>query len=275
MKNLIQFILRFHAHFVFLLLLTVSGFLLIQYNHYQKSTFFNSYTRISGGVNKVREASSHYFALDVKNKQLAEENKLLKNFLIGKHEDNWIGQMANDTLQKGDYRFSSARVVNLTTFKKLNYITINKGRKHGVKQGMAIFSNQGAVGIVKGTAPNFSIVLPIINTRSRVSSRIDSSGHFGTLIWEGISHNVAQLRGIEQNAKIKVGQPVYTTGYGASFPSGVLVGSIKSFNPDAEGLFYDIEIELATNFKKLYYVTIADHTQREELEALESSELYE
>lgn len=275
MKNLIQFILRHHVHFVFVLLLAVSGFLLVHYNYYQRATFFNSYASASGGVNLFVERASNYYALYEKNEQLAAENEALKNFLIGKPSENWIGDMSSDSLQSGDFEFKSGRVVNLTTHRKLNYITINRGRNHGVRQGMSVFSNQGAVGVVKGAAANFSIVLPIINIQSRVSSRIDSSGHFGTLVWEGVHYSIAKLRGIEQHAKVEVGQKIYTTGFGASFPSGILVGTITSYKPDAEGLFFDIEVELAANFKSLYYVTIANHTRDEELKDLEKSEVNE
>ena len=51
MRNLIQFLIKYHVHFVYLLFFTVSGFLLLEYNYYQQARFFNTYTKISARTN--------------------------------------------------------------------------------------------------------------------------------------------------------------------------------------------------------------------------------
>lgn len=53
-----------------------------------------------------------------------------------------------------EYQFIAAKVINCSTNKLLNYITLNKSRTaDGIKPDMGVISDEGVVGIVKKRYP--------------------------------------------------------------------------------------------------------------------------
>ena len=56
------------------------------------------------------------------------------------------------------YYFIGAQVINKSTLKLNNTITINKGIKDGVHPEMGVISKQGAVGVVKDVSDRKSVV---------------------------------------------------------------------------------------------------------------------
>lgn len=276
MRNLIQILIKYHAFFLFLFLEVVALILISQFNQYQSSKLSNLTVKYAGGFYNTSASLTQYLSLKDANEHLAEENSRLKNFLMESHRDNQYTQyIFNDSIVYKDFRYTSARVINNSTHKQMNYITLSKGRNDGIEPGMAVTSSQGVVGIVKGVSKNYSVVLPIHNLRTRISSKVDSTGYFGTLAWDGKDYRKAKLQGIEQNAKISVGQKIVTTGFGAVFPEGVLVGTIESFKRDDEGIFYEIDVLLATNFRKLYHVEVVRNLTGMEVKELEKEETNE
>lgn len=273
MRNLIQILIKYHSFFLFLFLEVVALILVSQFNQYQSSKMANLAVKYAGGLYNTSASLTQYLHLKDANEDLAEENSRLKNFLMESRRDNLYTQyIFNDSIIHKDFRYSYARVINNSTHKQMNYITLNKGINDGIEPGMAVTSSQGVVGIVKGVSKNYSVVLPIHNLRTRISSKVDSTGYFGTLAWDGKNYRKAKLRGIEQNAHITLGQKIVTTGFGAVFPEGILVGSIDAFKQDDEGIFYEIDILLATNFRKIYNVEVIRNLTRNEVKELEEEE---
>ena len=56
------------------------------------------------------------------------------------------------------------------------------------------------------------------------------------------------------------------------FPSGIPVGTIKNFTKQNDGDFYDIDIELFTNFKNIDNVYIVSNLKRNELNTIKESD---
>jgi rod shape-determining protein MreC len=60
-----------------------------------------------------------------------------------------------------------------------------------------------------------------------------------------------------------VGDTIETTGYSATFPEGILVGTVSSFEKPG-GDFYAIIVKLSTDFRKLHYVDIIGNVRKQE-----------
>ena len=52
-------------------------------------------------------------------------------------------------------------MINNSTNKRNNFITLNKGKVNGVKKGMGVVSNNGVIGVVHSVSENYSLVLSI------------------------------------------------------------------------------------------------------------------
>ncbi len=272
MRNLFQLFVRYHNFFLFLLLEAVAFLLIAQFNTYHKSKVVTLSATYAGNLYSVSSSVTDYFHLKKANEQLSEENAKLKNFLLQSNRDEYSTYHFNDSLIADYFWFRNARVIQNTTYKHKNYITLNKGAIDGITPGMAVMGKQGVVGSVKGVSKNFAVVIPIINLSSQISAKIDSSGYFGSLMWDGKDYRTAKLMDIEQNAKISLGQKVVTTGFGSFFPENLLIGTISKIRKDAEGIFYNIDVELATDFKQLYHVEIIENLKMDEINQLEAEE---
>jgi rod shape-determining protein MreC len=173
-----------------------------------------------------------------------------------------------DTPVRQQYEYTSASLVNNSVNRQKNFFTINKGKKQGVDVGMSVISQSGVAGMIVGSSDNFSVVMSLLNLDFRVSSRIKSNGYFGSLTWDGRDYRFAVLNEIPQHVNISVGDTVETTGYSALFPEGVMVGVISEFERSGSD-FYRIRVELATNFRKLTYVSVIRNLKKDEQKQLE------
>ena len=176
--------------------------------------------------------------------------------LAGKTKLNLPSFPYSDTLELATYRYSYAKVVNNSVNKLGNAITLNKGLAQGMRVGLGVVSSHGVVGVIKGVSSNYSVVLPIINSQMRISSKLKHTGYFGSLYWDGRDYRKAHLEGIEHYVQISVGDTVVTSGYGTIFPEGMLIGTVDKLDLSADGAFYDIVVNLSTNYKKLSYVEV-------------------
>jgi len=267
MRSLLRYLIRNYAFLLFLFLEVISLVFVFNYNHYQKVQYLNSANYATASVFNTFNSVIQYFELAKVNKTLAEENARLKSTKDTLVAKNSVGDTVSGfTVQEElNYRYISARVINNSVNKTLNYITLNKGKKHGVKPDMGIVSTQGVVGVVISVSESYSVGFSVLNNRWGVSAKLKKSGYFGPLSWEGGDYQIAKLNEIPFHVEMTVGDTIMTSSYSATFPEGVMIGTIKSFNkPDGES-FYQIEVELATDFKSIHYVEVVDNLDKKQL----------
>ena len=272
MRNLIAFIWKNYFFFLFLLLEVLSVYLLVQNNYFQRAGFINSTNDVSGSVFQAYNDANQYFHLKQTNEQLARENALLltklgssfRTLLIDKH-------LVNDSLHKQKYEYVKAKVVNNSTNRRNNYLTLNVGAKQGIEPDMAVISSSGVVGIVKDVSDNFSSVMSLLHKDTKISSKIKKEGSFGPLFWEGEDYRYATLSDIPTHVPLVKGDTVITSAYSSIFPEGILVGTVESFERKSGEYFYTVKVKLSTEFKKLDYVYVINNIEKEEQDKLEKT----
>lgn len=265
MRNLVKFIIRYYVALLFLILETFSFYLTIQNNFYQRATFLNSSAEISGNIYSVYSSIKEYFYVKNENDKLALENITLRKLLKNNYFDNrLILNHFSDSIYKQQYDYINAKVVNNSVFRQTNFITINKGRKQGIKPDMAVINSQGIVGIVKDVSPNFSNVISAININAHISAKIKKSDYFGTLSWDGIDYRCASLNEIPFHVKIVKGDTIVTSGYSSIFPEGIMIGVIKDFNFNEGNDFYNIHIALSTDYLNINHVYVISNLLKDE-----------
>ena len=109
-------------------------------------------------------------------------------------------------------------------------ITVNKGKKNGVEDNMAVISPYGLIGRTTKTS-NFNTTVELLtseNFNSKVSIKIEQNGDFvyGLLSGYDADKKVFIVEGIADNVEIEPGAIVTTTGLGSIYPSGILVGKV-------------------------------------------------
>ena len=90
--------------------------------------------------------------------------------------------------------------------------------------------------------------------------------------WNGKDPNIAQLSSISRYADIHQKDTLVTSAYSGIYPEGIVVGTVKDFKLDESENFYDVSLNLSTDFSALHYVYIVNHLLREEQKTLESKD---
>ena len=258
MQNLLKILLRY-SNFLVFIALEVAAFMLITFNNaYPRSSIFSTANRAVAWQHEVVSDICGYFSLRSQNELLAEENVALRNRI----------SVLDSAAETGMMHYAAAKVVQMTTDELNNYITINRGSKDGIRRGQGVRNSEGVVGIVRTVGRNYSVVLPIISTRSNLSCRFAKNDYLGTLKWDGKDSRFAQLADIAAHMVVNPGDTIVTSGLSPVFPEGIPVGIVENSVLKEGDSYYTIRIRLQTNFKRLKYVEVVQNTHQQELEEL-------
>ena len=255
MRNLLDFLRKYHHWFIFILLEVASGVLLFQYNSYQGSVWLSSANAMVGKIYQWESEVTSFFSMSKANKELA-----LRNIYLERQVDQLrrlytdltkdTTAMERDELQfLSQYKLIPAKVVDNSLNRAENLMTIDKGRADGVEVDMGVACGNGVVGVVYLVSEHYSVVIPVLNaSSSRISCSIRNRGYFGYLRWYGGDPSVAYVEDVPRHAKFSLGEWVVTSGFSSIFPSGVLVGKIEQVYNSHDGLSYKLKVRLSTDF---------------------------
>ena len=271
MQRLLLLIYNYRAFLVFLLLEILSGWLIVRNNEYQGAAFFNSSNEIAANILQTRRGVSDYFNLKNINQNLAKENALLREMVADKNQlyNYLLAKQLPDTVLSSQFDFIVAKVVKNTTRQFNNYLTINKGRKDGVEPGMGVISGNGVVGRIKATSKNYATVASVLHSDMKVSSLLKKSNTFCTTQWGGRNPQKADLLYVPRHIEINVGDSVITSGYNSVYPEDIMIGQVSNVDLKPNATFYDIEIDLSTDFSTISYVYVVHNQFRNEIDSLE------
>ena len=273
MRNLLNFFLKYNYWFLFILLEVISFVLLFRFNNYQGSAFFTSSNQVAGMVYESANKVTGYFHLKTINDGLVQKNvelelqvEHLRSALMELTADSTeIERMKSNALL--GYDIYRANVINNSLTHADNYITLNKGENDGIRREMGVISGSGVVGIVYQTSPNYSVVIPILNSKSSISCKIKRSDYFGFLKWDGGSSQHATVKDMPRHSLFTLGDTIVTSGHSAVFPGGIPVGTVEDMSDSHDGLSYLLKVKLFTDFGRLSDVrVIAKKAQEERLE---------
>ncbi|MBO4801292.1 MAG: rod shape-determining protein MreC [Bacteroidaceae bacterium] len=275
MRALLDFIVRYYHWFLFLALEGLSLVLLFRFNHYQSSVWLTTANTVVGHMDTWQQQALRYVNLGKENQELMRRNLVLE-YNISLLTDQ-LAKLTHDstfTERRQAERFDSlnmipARIVTNSVLYRNNFLTIDVGERDGVQPEMGVVCGTGIVGIIYMTSDHFSIVLPLLNSRSHISCRLRGTGYFGYLKWDGRHPMYAVLDDIPRHAHFKVGDIVETSGFSNVFPPGIFVGKVSAIENSDDGLSYKLFVHLGTDFSRLQNVAVVAQEFQPEVKALE------
>lgn len=270
MRNLVLFIWKHYFFFLFLLLEALCIYLVVQNNYYQRATFINSSNGVAANILQTSTNVEQYFYLKDQNEKLAKENADLHAQKAGSFDITANKEFTiNDTTYHQKYIYTSAKVVNISTNRRNNFLTLNKGTKQGIQNNMAVITSTGVVGQVKDVSENFCTVMSLLHSKTTINAKIKKDGSYGPLTWDGTDFQYATLNDIPTHVRLIKGDVIVTSAYSRTFPENILIGTVESFERQSGKYFYTIKVKLSTDFKKLSYVYIVKNIHKDEQEELE------
>lgn len=264
MRSLLDFIVRHSYVFLFVLLETLSLILLFGFNDRQKEAYLTSANSLSGTLFEWRTGVEQYFGLRKENATLVRENARLRSLLYD----------LSDSLDSATERSMSsdgvvvARVIDNSVRKDDNYITIDKGRNHGIAQGMGVYSSDGVVGIVMAAGRKYSVILPVLNGSTSISCKVKGSDSFGFLEWNGGDPYIAQIKDMPYHSSVDIGDTIVTTGFTSVFPENIPVGTVAKVEHMKNGYTLRVNVNLAVDMSDLRWVYIHTRTRDAEIDEL-------
>lgn len=271
MGALLRFLFEYRLFFLFVLLEVISFWLIVNKNARQNIAYLNSANVVSARLMAFSDAITGYFSLVQENDKLANENARLNALLVNKEQV--LQKLIMDSLKRPEdlsqYRFIVAKVINNSVSKPNNYITLNKGRLEGIKPGMGIISPQGVVGRVMACSPHFSTATSLLHSKMLISAEISRINASGTLKWGGSDPSKANLEFVARHLKPKRGDTVRTSEYSNILPEGIHVGVISKIELRDNATFYNIEVDLATDFSTLNFVYVIENQMKLERDTLQ------
>ncbi|MBQ0048800.1 MAG: rod shape-determining protein MreC [Bacteroidales bacterium] len=273
---------RTHLHwFVFLILEGASLVMLFRFSIFHKSVWTTQTNALAGTVLQWEADWHSYLDLRDINKALVRENLVLQTsnerlrnrIETLTHDTNYVEQLMLNHLEA--FKVIPAHVVDNSIRRRDNILTLDKGRLDGVRNEMGVVSGTGIVGIIYEVSDHFSLVLPVLNSRSNISCRLRGTNYFGSLHWKGGNPLDAYIDDIPRHARFRVGDVVETSGYSSVFPAGIFVGRVMQVLNSPDGLSYELKVRLSTDLANLYDVNIIDNPFKEELDSLHAKALPE
>jgi rod shape-determining protein MreC len=275
MRALLDFLVKYYHWLIFIALEGISLVLLFQFNHYQNSVWLTTANTVVGRINDWEQQALRYMTLGEVNEALTQRNLLLEqnNRALAQH----INELSHDSTRSErlqadrleGIKLIPARITTNSVMRRDNLMTINVGEADGVLPEMGVVSGTGIVGIVFMTSPHYSIVLPLLNSRSNISCRLRGTKYFGSLKWDGAHPLYAILDDIPRHARFKIGDIVETSGFSSVFPAGLFVGKVKTIENSDDGLSYKLRVQLSIDFARLQDVCVVAQKFQAEIKDLE------
>ena len=202
---------------------------------------------------------NYLFLLDARrnNIELAEMNRKLMSEISAFREV----ALENERLHKL-VKFSealggdaiTAQVIAQDVLPEWRTIRINKGSANGIEKGMAVVTHEGIVGRIIRSDKRYSDVLTLLDSSSNIAALVQRNRSRGVM--EGYTENLLRLKHIRRTDDIRVGDVVVSSGIGAIFPKGLVIGNVISVKKKNYGITQTVEVYPSVDFSKLEEVMV-------------------
>ena len=250
-------IVKYKDHFIFAFAVVFSTFILLNNKNPKMSIVRGKATEVVSFFSSPFTWVQSLISLEKENQLLREKNLVLslqvESMLNLQNENNALLEML-EFKKNEKFIIKSAKVVNKGIQPNLLSIIIDRGTVDGVKNDLPVLTPKGVVGKTIETSRNNSIVQLISDANFRLSTRILPSGATGILRF--INGETAEIREVQKNVVINIGDKVVTSGFSDIYPAGLPVGTVKGVYQDRGSFQKVVSIALPNNLNAFQHVFI-------------------
>lgn len=276
MRNVFLFIRRYFVFFSFLVLQVVSLLFLFNYNRFHRAKGLGFASEVTGWVNSKYNGFEDYLYLKAENKRLNKFNDSLLNLSRANfmRVDTTVREFRDSTAYDtaGLFRrflLREATVVYTSVSSQNNYIQLNRGSLHGIKDNMGVVSSGGAVvGVIVNVSPHYSMAMSLLHVQNSTSASLKRSSEFGTVDWDAEDPRYVFLRRLPKSIDVKLGDTVLTSSYSFTVPAGYMIGTVADIRVDNKTGMYVLKLKTAADFYRLQQVHIIENLQGTEQQKL-------
>ena len=203
--------------------------------------------------------------------QLEEETQLLreKNLqlslqseqMIRSYEENINLKNLLDYKKDSNFNLLAAKVLNMGSSSNLSSITINVGLNENIKINQPVIIPEGVIGKTILVGKSTSLVQLITDVNYRASVRIFPSGSIGILRY--LRDDICEVREIQKNAEIKLGDAVLTSGFSDIYPSNLKIGNVIEIQDEISSFQIIVLVRVSSNIGSLLNVFVVREDNNE------------
>ena len=236
-------------------------------------SFFSGISESVAGYFRTLKLRSNiemeYNALRAENEQLVYKAMLADELqqTLSQYEDLSDEIKANAGMQP-----IVATVIGRSDANYFSTMTINKGKKDGVQDYMAVTISGALVGYTENVQDNEATVRTVIDSNASIAALIQSSRDQGTIRGTlGVDGTpMCRMYYLPDDNLPRPGDLVVTSGVGFSFPKGIPIGVVRESTRGMDANKQYIVVEPTVDFQHLEYVIVLRYKPR--AEAIEGRE---
>ena len=271
MSNLLKAFSKFGGFALFLFLEVICFALIIRFNNYHQQVALSSANKYMGNLSETVDEFEDYLHLNEEVERLrAEVARLRAQEGNALYRDIDTTFASFDTLNQ-QFVFIDADVISKTFLGRKNFVTLNRGRQHGVEPHMGVVDDQGIVGIVKSASAYHSRVMTIFHPDTRISAKLKGTGLFGSLVWDSDKEDYSHmyLKDIPTHHKPHIGDTILTSGYSILFPPDIVIGAIDGISKEPGASSHDISVKINNDLRAIRYAYAIKNLMKGDLSELE------
>lgn len=134
------------------------------------------------------------------------------------------------------------------------FLTIGRGSRDGLKEGMAVIAEGSLVGKLTEVTATTAKVFLVTDPNFKVNGLDQETRATGTV--RGQIGSGLIMEKIAQSDVIKPGDTVITSGLGGELPKGIIIGRIESINQHDNAVFQTARIVSGLKFSRLELVFV-------------------
>lgn len=149
-----------------------------------------------------------------------------------------------------------ARVVARNPSNWRQTLTIDRGRRHGVREGQAVITPRGVVGRIGTVGERSAEVVLILDHEGALGGMIQSTRFPGIVESTGQKDIPLQMVQLPHDSPVKENQTVVTSGLGGIFPKGLRIGYVVQVVDEPNGLMKKALIMPFVDFDRIEEVLV-------------------
>jgi rod shape-determining protein MreC len=131
---------------------------------------------------------------------------------------------------------------------------LSEGSEGGLRRDMAVIATDGVVGKLIAVSSSASRVL-LVNDHNSALDAFDQRSRARGIV-AGVLEDGLIMKYVDRSEDIKPGDVIVTSGMDGIFPRGLLVGQVAKVSQEGPGLFLNVEVKAAVDFRKIEQVLI-------------------
>ena len=234
---------QFKEYVVLVILVILSLSLLTQNNNQQvqkvRAVAFGSFATVTSvfyDLFNITQLKNENSALRQVNAELMMQLSMLREQGILNRELKGMLEL-KDTIS---FPLIPATIVSKSLSITQNTITINKGKREGIKPGMPVLSYRGLVGIIQSCSENFSIARTIKNVDLKLTVKNEKNRLNGIMKWDGEKLVIVD---VPRTFDFDLGDRIITSEISSIIPVPIPVGIVSNIEEEKTGILNLIHIK--------------------------------